>query len=75
MTEQEFLQLQIGTVVSGRFHREDYFEIYSTDEMGTAYKGKRYRIYGARQIDRDTNFARISIHNCQFWSIEGRMKS
>ena len=72
MTENEFLQLQLGTVVSSRFAEEIYFVIDDTDQMGTEYRGKRYRVYGARQIDCDTNMARIDINNCQFWKIKGK---
>ena len=72
MTQNEFLQLEIGTVVSARFETDTYFIIYDADQMGTAYKGKKYRVYGARQIDYDKKFARIDINNCQFWKIEGK---
>jgi hypothetical protein len=41
--------------------------------MGTAYRGEKYRIYGARQMDHDKGFARISIENCRFWKIEGKI--
>lgn len=72
MTENEFLRLELGTVVSNRFDEEAFFVIYDTDQMGTAYRGKRYRVYGAKQIDGNMNFARIDIDNCQFWRIEGK---
>ena len=42
--------------------------------MGTAYKGRKYIVYGAKQIDCETNYARIDIDNCKFWKIEGRIK-
>lgn len=74
MTENEFVRLEIGTVVSDRFHENILFVIYDTDQMGTAYKGKKYRVYGARQIDCDMNFIRISIGNCQYWKVEGKIK-
>lgn len=45
--------------------------IYDTDQMGTAYRGKKYIVYGARQTDHDKNLARIDIGNCQFWRVEG----
>ena len=73
MTENEFLRLEINTVLSYRFNEGTFFMIYDTDEMGTAYKGKRYRVYGAKQIDCETNFARIDINNCHFWKIEGKL--
>ncbi|MCM1101833.1 MAG: hypothetical protein NC079_09140 [Clostridium sp.] len=73
MMENEFLRLESGTVVSERFNENTFFVIYDTDELGTAYKGKRYRVYGAKQMDCDTNFARIDINNCQFWKIEGKV--
>ena len=66
--------MELGTVVSDRFDKDIYFVIYDTDQMGTAYKGKKYRVYGAKQIDCDTNFVRISIGNCLFWNIEGKVK-
>ncbi|MCM1325500.1 MAG: hypothetical protein NC094_00170 [Bacteroidales bacterium] len=73
MTENEFLHLEIGTVVSSRFDEENFFVIYDTDQMGTEYGGKRARVYGAKQIDGNMKSARIDIGNCQFWKIEGRM--
>lgn len=73
MTESEFLQLKIDTVISNRFQKGIYFVIYDADQMGTAYRGERYRIYGARQMDCDTQFVRISIGNCPFWKIEGKI--
>jgi len=77
MTENEFLRLEIGTVVSDRFKKGTYFVVYDIDQMGTAYKGKKYRVYGAKGIDCDTNIARIRIDigNCQFWNIEGKIKA
>ena len=74
MTENEFLRLEIGIVVSERFKEGAYYVVYDIDQMGTAYKGKRYRVYGAKQIDCDVNLARIDISNCQFWNIEGKIK-
>ncbi len=74
MTEYEFLQLEIGTVVSNRFDPDTYFIVYDTDEMGTAYRGKKHLVYGIRQMDCDKNFARIDIGNCQFWKVEGKCK-
>lgn len=71
MTENEFLQLKIGTVVSNKWRKNTYFMIYDTDQMGTAYRGKKYIVYGARQMDHDKNLARIDIGNCQFWRVEG----
>ena len=71
MTENEFLQLEIGIVVSNRWQADTYFNIYDTDQMGTAYRGKKYIVYGARQMDCDKNFVRIDIGNCQFWRILG----
>lgn len=75
MTEKEFLRLEIGTVVSDRFEKDTYYVIYDNDEMGTAYKGKRYRVYGARQMDCDMHFVRIDITNCQFWKVEGKIRN
>lgn len=72
MTENEFLRLEIDTVVSNRFDEGIFYKIYDMDEMGTAYKGNRYRVYGAKQIDCNANFARIDINNYQFWRIEGK---
>lgn len=72
MTESEFMRLKIGTVISNRFQKGLYFVIYDTDQIGTAYRGEKYRIYGAKQMDCDTCFVRISIGNCQFWKIEGK---
>lgn len=74
MTQKEFLQLETGMVVSNRFNHGVYFEIYDIDQMGTAYRGKRYRVYGAKQMNCDTHFARIDADNCQFWNIEGILK-
>lgn len=74
MTESEFLHLEIGTVISDRFKENRYFIIDDIDQMGTAYKGRKYIVYGAKQIDCETNYARIDIHNCKFWKIEGRIK-
>lgn len=74
MTQKEFLQLEIGMVVSNRFDQGVYFEIFDIDQMGTAHRGKRYRVYGAKQMDCDTHFARIDINNCQFWNIDGALK-
>ena len=74
MTENEFLRLEIGTVISDRFKENIYFVIDDIDQMGTAYKGRKYIVYGAKQIDCETNYARIDIHNCKFWKIEGRIK-
>ena len=73
MTEKEFFQLEVGTVISNIWKTDTYFVIYDTDQMGTAYKGRKYIVYGARQMDYDKNFARIDIHNCQFWRIEGKI--
>ncbi len=73
MTENEFLRLGIGTVVSNRWQADIYFVIYNTDEMGTAYRGKKYLVYGAKQMDCGKNFVRIDIDNCQFWKIEGKI--
>ncbi len=73
MTKKEFLELKLDTVISARFNEGVYFVIYDTDQMGTAYRGEEYRIYGAKQIDCDTHTVRISINNCQFWKIEGKM--
>ena len=42
MTENEFLQLKIGTVVSNKWKKNTHFMIYDTDQMGTAYRGKKY---------------------------------
>lgn len=66
MTENEFFQLEIG--------KDIYFVIYDTDQMGMAFKGKKHRVYGAKQIDCNTNFVRISINNYQFWNVEGKIK-
>lgn len=74
MTEYEFLQLEIDAVVSKRWQKDAYFIIYDTDQMSTAYRGKKYLVYGARQLDCGKNFARIDIGNCQFWNIEGKLK-
>lgn len=74
MTEQEFLRLGIGTVVSGRLKENIYFVIDDIDQLGTAYKGKKYVVYGAKQIDCETNYIRIDIGNCKLWKIEGRIK-
>ena len=74
MTESEFLHLEIGTVISDRFKENRYFIIDDIDQMGTAYKGRKYIVYGAKQIDCETNYARIDIDNCKFWKIEGRIK-
>ncbi len=73
MTENDFLHLKPGTVISDRFDKNIYFVIFDTDEMGTAYKGNKYRVYGAKQIDCDTNLIRISLSNYQFWEIEGKI--
>ena len=51
MTESEFLHLEIGTVISDRFKENRYFIIDDIDQMGTAYKGRKYIVYGAKQID------------------------
>ena len=59
MTENEFLQLKIGTVVSNKWKKNTHFMIYE------------YIVYGARQMDHDKNLARIDIGNCQFWRVEG----
>ena len=40
MTENEFLQLKIGTVASNKWKKNTYFMIYDTDQMGTAYRGE-----------------------------------
>lgn len=74
LTENEFLRLGLGTIVSSRFNKNVYFIIDDTDQIGTAYKGKRHIIYGAKQIGCETNYARIDIGNCNFWKIEGQMK-
>lgn len=74
MTKNEFLQLKLGTIVSCRFDEENYFVIYDTDQMGTEYRGKRYSVYGAKQMGCDTNMVRIDINNCPFWKIEGKIK-
>lgn len=74
MTQKEFLQLETGMVVSTRLNQGVYFEIYDIDQMGTAYRGKRYRVYGAKKMDCDKHFARIDADNCQFWNIEGVLK-
>lgn len=50
---------------------EEEYTFYDTDQMGTAYRGKKYIVYGARQMDHDKNLARIDIGNCQFWRVEG----
>ena len=42
MTESEFLHLEIGTVISDRFKENRYFIIDDIDQMGTAYKGRKY---------------------------------
>ena len=63
MTENEFLRLEIGTVISDRFKENIYFVIDNIDQMGTAYKGRKYIVYGAKQIDCETNYARIDIDN------------
>lgn len=73
MAENDFLHLKPGTVISNRFHKNIYFVIYGTDEMGTAYRGNKYRVYGAKQIDCDANFIRIDLNNYQFWEIEGKI--
>lgn len=55
MTENEFLRLEIGTVISDRFKENIYFVIDDIDQMDTAYKGRKYIVYGAKQIDCETN--------------------
>ncbi|MDE5951125.1 MAG: hypothetical protein K2H12_06065 [Acetatifactor sp.] len=70
MTENEFLKLEIGTVIFEKSKEDTYFIIYDTDQMGTAYRGNKYRVYGAKQIDCDTHFVRISISNYPFWDIK-----
>lgn len=75
MTENEFLRLGIGTIVSSRFKENIYFVIDDIDQMGTAYKEQKHIIYGAKQIGCETNYARIDIGNCNFWKIEGFMQS
>ena len=54
-----------------KWKKNTHFMIYDTDQMGTAYRGKKYIVYGARQMDHDKNLARIDIGNCQFWRVEG----
>ena len=73
MTENEFLKLEIGTVISEKSRESIYFVIYDIDQMCTAYRGKKYRVYGAKQIDCDTHFVRISISNYLFWNIQGKV--
>ena len=75
MTENEFLRLEIGTVISDRFKENIYFVMDHIDQMGTAYKEQKHIIYGAKQIGCETNYARIDIGNCNFWKIEGFMQS
>lgn len=70
MTEQEFLHLRTGTVIFDRFHENEKYIIYGTDEMGTAYKGNHHRVYGARQLGNDDHFVRIDLQNCQFWTVD-----
>ena len=73
MTENEFLKLEIGTVIFENSKEDTYFVIYDTDQMGTAYRGNKYRVYGAKQIDCDTHFVRISISNYPFWDIQRKI--
>lgn len=72
MTEQEFLRLAIGMVVADHFDSDACYVIEDEDHMGTAYTGKPYRVYGARRLD-DGCLIRISLSNCQFWQIVGKV--
>lgn len=72
MTEQEFLHLASGMVVAERFDSDVCYVIEDEDQMGTAYKGKPYRVYGARRLA-NGQMIRISLSNCQFWQIVGKV--
>lgn len=74
MTENEFLRLKIGTVVSVRSvgsKEKRYFVIYDTDQMGSAYRGQKYTVYGAKELDCEGSYTRIDRRNCKDWEIAG----
>ena len=81
MTEQEFLRLCRGTVVTdgaSALRREKeprYFVIYDEDVMGSAHRGKEHAVYAAEQFDSEDHVSiRIDRQNARFWEIAGHMK-
>lgn len=70
MTRYEFLRLKIGTVVENRLYEGEYYVIYGDDEMGSAYLGENFRVYGAKGVeDYNNKYVRIDIQNCSSWDI------
>ena len=64
MTEYEFRNLKIGTVVKGRFDQEIYYEIYDYEEFDPYYMGRTINEGNKKQI-------RISNSNYNWWEIVG----
>ena len=82
MTEQEFLRLRRGTVVTDSgspLYREQetrYFVIYDEDVMGSAHRGREHAVYAAGQFEPEASHGsiRIDCQNARFWEIAGFMK-
>lgn len=74
MSEKEFLQLKVNTVVSlKRETPQTYYVIFDDDIMGSSHKGNAFKVFGAKELD-GINYIRISSSNYQFYNIEGYIR-
>ncbi len=75
MTEQEFLRLRRGTVLTDRKNEVRYFVIYDEDVMGSLHRGRIFAVYAAEQFGSEDHCnIRIDCQNARFWEIAGHMK-
>ncbi len=69
MTEYEFEQIKIRTVVSNRSNSQEMFEIFDLDVFGRDSK-----VHMGIQLNVDNpRYMRLDTANCKFWDIVGRM--
>ena len=68
MTMDEFLKLDLGSVVINNSYPGEVYEIYDTDVWGAGYRGQEYRVFGA--TDRSTHKdIRIDKSNYIYWDV------
>lgn len=73
MTDEEFLRLKIGTVVSWRFDKDTYYVVNQEDIFGNGNYTLDRMTFGARELG-GMRQIRISKNNASYWSVQGRIK-
>ena len=73
MTEEEFIWLRCGIVISDRFDKNKYYVIDSESVFGCEPTNNEDVVYGAKELD-GYSYIRIDKNNAQFWKIEGEIR-